>query len=300
MALFAIGIIGSSTVAQAGPWTQERNHFYLQIGTAYTHASEFWDQDNNKQQIKVLARAGDLSARNSNLEQLLSDLYFEYGVLNSLTLFGNFPFLNSLRQSNPGDGNLRYVATNVGDLMLGTRIGILVKPLVFALEARLTFPTGDVNAIIPTGTGDFRGELRLVAGKSLKSVPLSFIGEVGFTERGYTKFKSIIVPTGSSVDYSPEFYIGGSITLNLAFHKTAMERLLIIASADYRTSMNAPDAIDSSLTLIPSTSQLATVQGQVMWFFWKYMGLSVRYARAVYGARVPITDTVGGAIFANY
>src|SRR6185369_13089961 len=106
--------------------------------------------------------------------------YFEYGLLDRLTLFGNFQFLSSNRQLNPG-GDISYSSNNVGDLLLGTRFNLIQNPFVFSLEARITVPTGDQNAVIPTGTGDLRTELRLVFAKGFEPiVPLILEGEIGY------------------------------------------------------------------------------------------------------------------------
>jgi hypothetical protein len=286
--------------ALAGPWTLPRNHFYLQVGTSFSVDSGRFDPDGKLIPLQVQKTKTDVFTLNdSNLQQLLSDFYFEYGLIDSLTIFGDLPFLNSMRQLNKG-GNIQYSATNVGDLMLGGRIGILLDPLVFALEARLTFPTGDVSALIPTGQGDFRGELRLVAGKAFRRIPLDISGELGFTERGNTKFHSKLTDADEIINFSPELYLRIDLALNLAIQRVGLHRLLLDVAADYRTSTQGATVGTGTFSLIPPVSRLATVSVGGMWFFNKYFGLNLRIQQGVAGAALPRLTSVGGSLFATY
>jgi hypothetical protein len=304
-----------SASAHAGPWTLPRNHFYLSAGVAYSTGDNRFDEDGNTHRAVVLKNHGDTctikpampcDTNPSNLEQITGDLVFEYGLLDSITLFGDFPFINSLRQMNPG-GNLTYSGTNVGDLLLGGRVAILQAPIAFSLEARLTFPTGDVTSTVPTGSGDYRGELRLLAGKSFQRIPLDISGEVGFTKRGSAKYKSPITGADEQINYSAELYLRLEVALNLAFHRMALDRLLVIAATDYRASTAGATLTDQNnqptedlFSIYPPNSRLATVSLGLMWFFHKNVGLNLRYQQAVAGARLPMLSTVGGALFFTY
>ena len=185
-----IQLVGAGA-AHAGAWNRAQWGYFLQLGTAFTSATNRYTGSGDRTRIQV-AKNGDpqsalavgSNANDSNYQQLLSDLYFEVGLLKRLTVFGDLGFVSS-RQTNEG-GQLQYRARGIGDLMFGARVQILELPVAFALETRLFVPTGDALDVIPLGSGDFRGEIRLALGKSWSrlKLPLYFDVEVGVMLRG--------------------------------------------------------------------------------------------------------------------
>ena len=77
---------------------------------AFSDASNRFDVDGNSVPIQVRKFSNDIATNVSNFQQLLTDFYFEYGLLDRLTVFGDFPFLTSMRQLNPG-GDITYSTT---------------------------------------------------------------------------------------------------------------------------------------------------------------------------------------------
>jgi hypothetical protein len=302
-------LAGVPSIAHAGAWTKDQYHFYLQVGTSFTFASERYDEDGK--QIPIVARkftANPFAVQSSNFQQLLTDLYFEYGLLDRLTVFGDFPFLSSMRQMNPG-GDIKYSVNYIGDLMLGLRVKLVEAPLIFSLETRFTFPTGDPNKVIPTGNGDFRGELRALGAKTWTwgILTLALDGEFGFTERGNAQVVNPLLAGGmkQTINYAPELSAHGEAALVVRFEVRG--RLTFDAAADYRGSTTRTDTDDPSaaFTLIPANSSLTTVTGTILWSFWRFqkeheIGIAAHYTQAVTGSRLPALKQAGGAVYIDY
>jgi hypothetical protein len=294
--------------ARAAAWTQDPWHFYLQLGMAFSSADRVYDINGGKQNILVRKDSpGTITNPNpSNFQQLLSDFYWELGVLPRVTFFGDFLFLNSERQQNQG-GNIPYTANGLGDLMLGLRFGALVQPFALALETRLWIPTGDQNANIPLGSGDTREELRVVASKSFDRVPIYIDFEFAFTMRGHTVLsnKLSLQADGSATNYSPEVAMHGEIGGTLVRWK--YDRVVLSVMADYRASTELygsdfPMATKppAFFTIIPETARMTTVGAVLLVYLIRNLGVSVRFSDMVDGARVPALMTFGGAVFGTY
>jgi hypothetical protein len=261
----------------------------------------------------------DLST--SNYQQWLSDLYFELGLFDRVTLLGDIPFV-SAREQNAG-GNIEYSANSLGDSWFGARIGVLRDPLAVAFETRLMVPTGNPRAVVPTGTGDFRGELRLIASKALQVLPIYFDWEFGFTLRGGANVNSAalqdtmdpktLLPISDPqcandpnckvgvtvVNYSPEIVMHGEVGAALVRWQGA-NRVMLIAMVDYRGSTTHSKTGDFSFTLVPNDSELTTIGANLMWFVYHGIGISARFVQSVEGRRLPHFTTVGGTLFVAY
>jgi len=290
--------------AHAGAWGKDPWKFYLQLGTAFTTTgaadNKRFDAAGNEQVIQVRRNNATAPLGNSNYQQLMTDFYFELGVVKRLTIFGNLPFA-SARQRNEG-GDISYSANGIGDLMLGARVALVENPLAVALEVRLGFPTGDPLKIIPLGTGDFRGELRLAIGKAWSDlvVPIYFDIEFGFMLRGGATVRdSLNFPDGTKIaNYAPELAFHTEVGLTILKTKK-IDRLLLIAIADYRGSTRREAAI-GNLNFTPETSEMTAIGGSLMGFIWRGLGVSLRYTHVVQGRSIPVTGTVAGAVFASF
>ena len=217
-----------------------------------------------------------------------------------MTVFGNVPFV-SARQQNPG-GNAVYSTNAFGDILLGARLGLVTVPLPISLEARLMFPSGKSAEALPTGSGDFRGELRLAFAKSF-SFPLYFDVEFGVTLRGAGTVYDPISSTANHTvvnNYSPELVLHGEVGATLLRWRN-MDRLLLAVAVDYRgsTTKEQPGS-DATVSLYPANSELTTIGPRLMAFLYRGLGIAVAYTQAVEGLRVPVVSTVGGSIFVAY
>jgi hypothetical protein len=284
--------------AFAGAWTQPQNHFYLQLGTAFTNADQAYDFSGKLGPVLVRPVPNSDFPVKSNFQQLMSDLYFEYGIFNRVTLFTDLP-ITSMRQHNPG-GTINYSITGIADLLFGLRAGVLVDPVAIAIEARMTAPAGDSNAVIPTGSGDFRGELRLAVAKAFERVPIYVDFEFGLTLRGSTLIKSndpSMPPEARN--YAPEVAVHGEVGGVLVRWKN-VDRLMLTLMADYRGSTQRNNVTGGLFDLIPQNSELTTVGANLAWRFYRWFGILGRFTQAVQGKRLPQVTTGGAALFVSY
>lgn len=287
--------------AHAGGWTYDPGHFYLQLGTAFSYSTQRYTNEGQTVPIEVQKFSNDPTSRNnSNYQQLLTDLYFEIGVFKRITVFGDLPLLSS-RQKNLG-GDISYANTNIGDIMVGVRGAPLIDPIAIAIEARLTFPSGDSRSVVPTGSGDFRGELRAVFSKAFRRVPIWIDFEMGFLLRGsgrlYDPLSSRTDHT-SLVNFAPQLTLHGEIGSPLIRWKQ-QDRLALIVSVDYVGSTSRTDSALGALALYPENSELTTINFALMGYLWRGLGLMFRASRSLEGLRLPELTTFGGALFASW
>lgn len=298
----ALVLVVSSTPAMAAGWTYDPGHFYLQLGTAASIGDQRYNETGNRVPITVPKLSTDPTLINvSNYQQLLTDLYFEVGTFKRLTIIGDLGVVSN-RALNPG-GDINYGGTTMSDMWLGARVGLLTgQPIAAAIELRLGFPTGDPKRPLPTGSGDFHGELRAVVSKAFERVPLWFDVEMGFILHTgayvYNPLSSAADHT-ALVNYAPQISLHGELGVVILKWRQA-ERLLLIASVDYLGSTTKSVMSELSLALYPENSELTTINFNLMGYVWRGLGLSARVARSVEGLRQPELTTFGGAVFARW
>lgn len=298
-AAFALLLIAST--AHAGGWTHEPGHFYLQLGTAFSYANERYTADGSTAPITVQKNMGDAGTLSlSNYQQMLTDLYFEVGVFKRVTVFGDLPFI-SARQLNPG-GNITYSSNNMGDILVGLRGAALLDPVALALEARFTAPSGNSKSPLPTGSGDFRAELRLVLSKSFDRVPIYLDFETGLMLRGsgrvYDPFSTAPDST-SLVNFSPQVTVHAEVGGTLIRWKK-VDRLMLVVNVDFVGSTRKSDVTLATLALYPENSEMTTVTFTLASVIWRGLGVMVRAAPVVEGLQLPVLRTFGGAVFASW
>lgn len=309
--------------AHAGAWNKPQWGFFLQLGAGFslnTTSTARLDSSANGVPILVgsnynatnrqgppVAGNGLPNVRTSNYQSLMTDLYFEISLLRRLAVFGDINFV-SARQANEG-GNISYSASGIGDTMLGARIAILERPVAFAFEGRLYIPSGDPLKIIPLGTGDFRGEMRLALGKAWdnKVLPVYVEAETGVMLRGTgtTRSTSPDPITGDyTVDthYAPEFLLHGELGIT-AVRVKQQDRLLLSAGVDYRRSTRAMGQAERSMdpvNLTPNTQEYTLFNFNAVAFLWKGLGVSARYSQICQGRNTLMLSTVYGGVFASF
>jgi hypothetical protein len=300
-ALAALLLLTAGRASGAG-WTRDPGHFYLQLGSAFSYGHQQYTIDGQLAPIVVPKLSTDPTQINvSNYQQLLNDLYFEVGALPRFTIIGYLPFLLSSRALNPG-GDINYTSSTLGDMWLGGRVGLVLQPIAFSLEMRLGFPTGDAKLPLPTGSGDFRGELRAVLSHAFEQVPLWFDVEFGFVLRGAGRVYNLTSASAdhtSLVNFAPQMVLHGELGAALLRWRKA-NRLLLIASVDYVGSTTKSAATEVTVSLYPENSELTTINGALMGFFWRGLGALLRVSRTVEGLRQPELTTFGGALFAQW
>ena len=300
--LVVLALVLWTSSARAGAWTKEPGHFYLQLGTAFTTADSWFSNtgDIARITVKKFSPRGNRLSSNSNYQQLLTDVYFEVGVLDRLTVFGDVPYV-SARQENPG-GDVQYSSNSLGDTLVGARLGLLTAPIAVAVETRLGLPTGDSRSIIPTGSGDLRGEMRLAFGKAWSSLPLYFDLEFGLMFRGAARVRDQFAADGSGVslaNYAPELAIHGELggaLLRLA----NQNKVSLIVFFDYRGSTQKSTDTSAAFSVLPENSELTTVGAALAIHLYSWCSALLRYTQAVEGLRLPQLSVFGAALVAQY
>ncbi len=303
-----------SSRAEAGAWNKPQWGYFLQIGTSFnTTVGDVarFNGSGNRTGVVVGKFYGNpreghtVGSNTSNYQSLNTDLYWEIALLKRLSLFGDIAFVsqrqsNSKNQSNTG-GDIEYASRGIGDMLLGARVAILENPVAFALEARLFVPLGDTKTIIPLGTGDFRGELRLALGKawSRLKVPVFVEAEVGVMFRGTGTVRGFDVGNNYEdlVHYAPEIVVHGEVGV-VAVRVKQTDRLILSLSVDYRGSTRRSE--EPSFTLTPETQEITTVNLSALIFIWKGLGLSLRGSQVAEGRRTLLMTSVFGGVFASF
>ena len=163
--------IGAGSV-YAGAWSQEKGASYHRLAGNYYFADKEFDTDGDSQSM---TDNGEFTEYNLNY-------YGEYGILNTLTVFGSFYYKDIERD----DDYWNYQTNGVGDVDLGLRYQFYSgKPGVFSLQGLVKIPAFyDEDDAMPLGNGQYDYELRLMYGRSLWPVIPGYMNlEVGYRWR---------------------------------------------------------------------------------------------------------------------
>lgn len=165
----------------AGAWTQSEHGYYLKLsGLSFTTTEEL-DPDGES-----LPRVGD-----GELTDVSLSTYLEYGLTDRLTLVASIPYKNveDTRYVGGRQNGVAAVESSNGFGDLETRLRWLLRtdPVVLSVALGGKIPSGyevTPSTRIPLGTGEFDGDVRLLAGRSFYPLPLYTTGELGFRRRG--------------------------------------------------------------------------------------------------------------------
>ena len=174
----------------AGAWAQEKGDFFLKIGSSYFATTEEFNHRGNRLRILEEQTAfKDASFRDANV-----NLYLEYGLTETLTAVATLPFkgLRAERDilfSGGIEVNREVVNTiGFGDVTLSTRRELGTQPLALSIQAGIKLPLWynkrPSNDGPPLGTTEIDGEIHLLAGRSLSSLPAYVTGSFGYRRRG--------------------------------------------------------------------------------------------------------------------
>lgn len=198
--LALIGLFAWSFVwlpeADAGPWTQKKDGFYIKWAPAFFFTrTEF---DHNGDRVAIFREREGFD--NASFQELSLTLYAEYGFTDRLTLIGNLPYRHLTSawdrfiEFDPGDGTI--VRANVpaepkvfgfSDLTLSARCLIFPDPIVVSIQTGFKIPLGyreqPRNDGAPLGTGNADFEAHLLIGRSLAPYPVYVSSGIGFRIR---------------------------------------------------------------------------------------------------------------------
>ena len=186
----AVVVVALARVCFAGAWTQPRGGYYAKISGSYLYTEEELNYKGDRLDLfEEHPGFGDASFRDLGVA-----VYGEYGHTDRITLVAFLPFkaLRAERVALLGGGLLRQReirnTIGLGDLWLSVRTRLVTEPLIISMQTGLKVPLGyddqPDNDGPRLGSGDFDGEIQLLAGKSLHPLDAYVSGGVGYRRRG--------------------------------------------------------------------------------------------------------------------
>ncbi|MBU0994887.1 MAG: hypothetical protein KJ737_20540 [Proteobacteria bacterium] len=162
----------STEIVSAGAWPQEKGKSYHRLAGNYYFSDKDFNSGGDSQSVKD----------NGEFTEYSLNYYGEYGILDTLTLFGSLYYKDIERD----DDYMNYKTNGVGDVDLGLRFQLYSgKPGVFSLQGLIKIPAFyDDNDEMPLGNGQYDYELRLMYGRSLWPVIPGYMNiEAGYRIR---------------------------------------------------------------------------------------------------------------------
>ena len=238
----------------AGAWSQEQGKSYHRLAANYYFADKEFDIDGNSQSMPF---NGEFTDFNLNY-------YGEYGILDTLTIFGSVYYKDIERD----DDYMNYQTNGVGDMDLGLRYQAYSgKPGVFSFQGLVKIPEFyDEDDAMPLGNGQYDYELRLMYGRSLWPMIPGYMNlEAGYRWR--------------AEDPSDEFrYL---VEIGSEFGKNFYGRAKLDALVSMDNADNQTDAFGNPTTTLEyDLAKLDVTLGYHMTTEW---GLEVGYTPALWG-----------------
>lgn len=174
----------------AGAWTREKGEAYAELGGYYYWAEENFDSHGDIHYSSFPEsyedipdgnlEAFDLYQFHGRFETFYSKAYFEYGLLNKLTLVVDVPFKYNHYLGNDQES----VNSGVGDIEVAARYGLLVDPCILSLQVTGKLPYAyDADDYAALGNGQEDIEVRFLVGKSLYPIPAYLNAEAAYRLR---------------------------------------------------------------------------------------------------------------------
>lgn len=163
-------LAASTTSSFAGAWTVGQHTFYDKASFNYYYSHETFDSNGNR----------NGSANNGKFTDYNLSNYFEYGILDNLTLINSL----SYKWLKNEDSTQRSKGYGIGDVDLGLRYKLQENDRVGVVSSQLLVKIPgpyEATDALPLGNDQFDTELRLLYGRSL--YPL--IPGYGNVEIGY-------------------------------------------------------------------------------------------------------------------
>jgi hypothetical protein len=192
----ALLLAASATASFAGAWTAKQHAFYEKLAFNYYYSHETFNTTGSRGGTPDNGKFTDYNLSN----------YFEYGLLDSLTL------VNSLSYKwLENDNNMaRTKAYGLGDVDLGLRYKLLDSDKIGIVSSQLLVKIPgpySQNDPLPLGNGQFDTELRLLYGRSLYPlIPGYGNVEIGYRWRAESPSDEIRYLIEFGVDISKDFY----------------------------------------------------------------------------------------------
>ena len=248
--LFAVSV----DTAFAGAWSQAKGNSYHRFAANFYYADEEFDKDGDS---RSMADNGDFTEYSFNY-------YGEFGILDTLTVFGSVYYKDIERD----DDIMNYQTNGIGDMDLGLRYQLYSgKPGVFSCQGLVKIPDFyDEDDPMPLGNGQYDYEVRLMYGRSLWPLIPGYMNlEAGYRWR--------------DKDPSDEFrYL---VEIGSEFGKNFYGRAKLDALVSMDNADNQTDAFGNpTSTLEYDLAKLDLTLGYHMTTQW---GLELGYTPAVWG-----------------
>lgn len=261
--LFAAAVLTYGGTAFAGAWTAPKGAFYNKAAFNYFYSHETFSENGHRGATADNGRFSDYNLSN----------YFEYGLLDDLTLINSltYKWLDNKSDSYNSEGH------GLGDVDLGLRYKLLDhdKIGIVATQLLVKIPGPyDQKDPLPLGNGQFDTELRLLYGRSL--YPL--IPGYGNLELGY-RFRA--EAPADELRYLVEF--GVDITRDL-YTRAKLDGTFSIDNGKKRDSSGNPTATNNF-----DLGKLDLTVGYKVAPFW---GIEASYVPTIYGQ-----NTAAGATY---
>jgi hypothetical protein len=169
--------LGLIAAVFAGAWTQEPGGYYLKMASHYLSSRSNFDSEGLRVRKPGMGHLTDFNLH----------AYLEYGLRDRLTLVVAAPYKRLAEVRRFAGGLGREKSRGLGDLEMGLRWKLADRPAVTSLALGGHVPLGytvDNTMRLPLGTGQPKGDIRLLLGRSLHPFPAYLTGELGYRVRG--------------------------------------------------------------------------------------------------------------------
>ena len=177
MLVAILALVGAvPELARAGAWACPKGRSFAKLSTIHYRSDEVFGGTGDREPISIYG---------SEFRANQGFIYFEYGLLERLTLVTQLNGASLKSESNIRHNVLRLTTNGVGDVVLGAKYQLVSKPIVLSPFVSVKIPTSYDDDLNPAlGTGDADGEFRLLAARSFFPLPLYIGAEAGFRVRG--------------------------------------------------------------------------------------------------------------------
>jgi len=195
-AAMAMLVATSATSSFAGAWTPKQHAFYDKLGFNYFYSHESFDSKGKRSGAPDNGKFSDYNLSN----------YFEYGLLDNLTLINSLTY-KWLENDNNSALTKGY---GVGDVDLGLRYRLFESDRIGVISSQLLLKIPgayDSKDPLPLGNGQFDTELRLQYGRSLYPVIHGYSNlEIGYRWRAEAPSDEFRYLIEFGLDLTKDFY----------------------------------------------------------------------------------------------
>lgn len=167
----AIVLVALSCQTLAAAWVRAPGETQIGMGVSYTSANKVYDDAGKTPGIP-------------RFTEIATNIFAEHGLTDRLTLGAALPLLNlhSAEDMTLLANERRH--TGIGDAVASGRYQILQGPVLLSAGLDLGLPTGDKNAAIPTGDGEFSLLPKVSAAGGFQiGLPVFYLLSAGYHKR---------------------------------------------------------------------------------------------------------------------